>query len=166
MVHAEMAALMDAARRGIEVQDASLYCTTFPCHMCSRHIIAAGVRRVIYIEPYPKSMTQELFPETVLVDGTPEVEGKVEGEQVRRVRFEPFVGVAPRIYPQLFSFTKRKDERGYTVEWAKKDAKPRTCNLATAHLKLEQTIAKDVDTVPEVGLDELAAIEGTRRWLA
>ncbi|MBI3222504.1 MAG: deoxycytidylate deaminase, partial [Nitrosomonadales bacterium] len=35
-VHAEMAALMSAARLGISVRGATLYCTTFPCHMCAR----------------------------------------------------------------------------------------------------------------------------------
>ena len=35
IVHAEMNALMDAARRGVSVKGATLYCTTFPCHMCA-----------------------------------------------------------------------------------------------------------------------------------
>jgi deoxycytidylate deaminase len=60
-VHAEMAALMDAARRGIEVRGCTLYTTTFPCHICARHIIASGVGRVVYIEPYPKSATKDLW---------------------------------------------------------------------------------------------------------
>lgn len=42
MVHAEMAALMDAARLGTSIEGATMYCTTFPCHMCARHIVAAG----------------------------------------------------------------------------------------------------------------------------
>ena len=61
MVHAEMAALMDAARRGISVKGCLMYVTTFPCHMCARHIIAAGIQKVIYIEPYPKSKVGELY---------------------------------------------------------------------------------------------------------
>ena len=43
IVHAEMAAICDAALRGISLKGATLYCTTFPCHMCARHIIAAGI---------------------------------------------------------------------------------------------------------------------------
>ncbi len=46
IVHAEMAALMDALRHGKSVDRATLYCTTFPCHMCARHIVAAGIRKV------------------------------------------------------------------------------------------------------------------------
>ena len=53
-VHAEMAAITDAARRGIPVADTVLFVTTFPCHHCARHIIAAGIRRVVYISPYAK----------------------------------------------------------------------------------------------------------------
>lgn len=50
-VHAEMAALMSAARNGISVKGGILYSTTFPCHLCARHIIAAGISRVVYVEP-------------------------------------------------------------------------------------------------------------------
>lgn len=50
-VHAEMAAITDAARRGIAVAGGVLYVTTFPCHHCARHIVAAGIRRVVYARP-------------------------------------------------------------------------------------------------------------------
>jgi deoxycytidylate deaminase len=106
IVHAEMSAITDAARRGVRVQDATLYCTTFPCHMCARHIMAAGVRRVVYIEPYPKSMVEELYQRSMSVDGSP-------GADEDAVRFEAFVGVAPRRYLQLFQMPGRKDARGY-----------------------------------------------------
>ena len=56
VVHAEMHALCDAARLGKAIKGATLYCTTFPCHNCTKHILAAGIRRVVYIEPYPKSL--------------------------------------------------------------------------------------------------------------
>jgi deoxycytidylate deaminase len=55
MIHAEMSAICDAARLGKTVKDAVLYCTTFPCHLCAKHIIASGIKRVVYIEPFPKS---------------------------------------------------------------------------------------------------------------
>src|SRR6266446_8909613 len=54
-VHAEMASLMDAARRGVSVDNLTIYVTTFPCHNCAKHLIAAGIRKVVYLEPYPKS---------------------------------------------------------------------------------------------------------------
>jgi deoxycytidylate deaminase len=102
-VHAEMAALLDAAKRGVSVGGLSLYCTTFPCHECAKHIIAAGIKRVVYIEPYPKSRAKELFEEAIVVDPT-------DSEATKgKVRFEPFVGIAPRQYMSLFAFA--KDER-------------------------------------------------------
>jgi cytidine deaminase len=61
IVHAEMSAITEAARRGLAVRNARLYCTTFPCHMCTRHVIASGIDHVIYIEPYPKSLAKQLY---------------------------------------------------------------------------------------------------------
>ncbi len=54
-VHAEMEAIMSCARTGRSVRGATMYVTTFPCHSCARHIIASGIKRVVYVEPYPKS---------------------------------------------------------------------------------------------------------------
>jgi cytidine deaminase len=108
IVHAEMSALMDAARRGSSVKDKSLYCTVFPCHMCARHIIAAGIRRVVYIEPYPKSLAKQLYENEILVDD--ELSTDLKG-----VRFEPFVGVAPRRYASWFAMSKRKDKQGWAL---------------------------------------------------
>jgi deoxycytidylate deaminase len=51
-VHAEMDALLSCGRAGIDTIGATLFSTTFPCHNCAKHIVAAGVRRVVYIEPY------------------------------------------------------------------------------------------------------------------
>jgi hypothetical protein len=44
-VHAEMAALLDTAKRGVPVDGCTLYSTTFPCHNCTKHIAAAGPER-------------------------------------------------------------------------------------------------------------------------
>lgn len=108
IVHAEMSAIMDAARRGLAIKDKTLYCTTFPCHMCARHIIAAGIIRVVFIEPYPKSMAKELYETEILVDDELTKDGV-------GVRFEPFVGVAPRRYAEWFTMGDRKDSGGYAL---------------------------------------------------
>lgn len=47
VVHAEMCALCDAARLGRSVKRSILFCTTFPCHNCAKHILAAGVQTVV-----------------------------------------------------------------------------------------------------------------------
>jgi cytidine deaminase len=131
-VHAEMAALMDAVRLGISVKRATMYCTTFPCHICARHIVAAGIRRVLYIEPYPKSMAPKLYPDSITADGG------VESENV--VSFQPFRGVAPRSYAVLFEARERKDERGDAVRWKEASAEPRLQQFHPAHVLVETRI--------------------------
>jgi len=118
MVHAEMFAITEAARRGMAVKDATLYCTTFPCHMCARHIIAAGIKSVVYIEPYPKSMAKELYPKSIRVDRDSEADSNA-------VDFRPFVGIAPRRYLELFAMVDRKDRSGHTVKWSPESAPTR-----------------------------------------
>ena len=112
-VHAEMDALMTAARHGVRVGGNQLVCTTFPCHNCTRHIIAAGIQRVVYLHPYAKSLARELHDDAIVLD--PAQTGLVEGKTV----FEHYVGVAPRVYPQYFDFghveRKRPDGRALTV---------------------------------------------------
>lgn len=97
--HAEMEALLSCARSGITTRGATLFSTTFPCHNCAKHIIAAGVRRVVYVEPYPKSQAKALFGDEISLEDTP---GDRERED-RRVRFEHFVGIAARRFLDLFS---------------------------------------------------------------
>ncbi|MEO9297732.1 anti-phage dCTP deaminase [Devosia alba] len=104
IVHAEMNAVTDAARLGRNVQDAVLYCTTFPCHVCAKHIVASGVKRVVYLEPYPKSLAQDLHPDSISVDGSER--GRFSKYPV--VEFEHFYGVTPRRYREFFERGKRK----------------------------------------------------------
>jgi deoxycytidylate deaminase len=115
-VHAEMAALIDAARRGVAVDGHSMYVTTFPCHNCVKHIIAAGIRRVIYLEPYPKSRAVYLYKEEINLQS---VDGKDDG--TGKVVFISFTGIAPRKYQQLFSMSERGSKSGNTKdEWEAK----------------------------------------------
>lgn len=112
-VHAEMDALTTAARHGIPVGGNQLVSTTYPCHNCTRHIIASGIRRVVYLHPYVKSLAQELHHDSIVLD--PAKEGLIDGKVV----FEQYVGVAPRGYPQYFDFghveRKRSDGRALSV---------------------------------------------------
>lgn len=118
IVHAEMSAVAEAARRGLSVRGAQLYCTTFPCHMCARLIIAAGIDQVIYIEPYPKSVAKELYRKSLRVDDDNEADADA-------VSFRPFVGVSPRRYVDLFEMKPRKDKRGYAIRWNESSSAPR-----------------------------------------
>src|SRR5262249_28259684 len=64
-VHAEMDALLSAARKAVSTVGTRLFVTTFPCHFCARGIVAAGVDEVQYIEPYPKSLALELHSDAI-----------------------------------------------------------------------------------------------------
>jgi deoxycytidylate deaminase len=60
MIHAEMSAISDAARLGRETKATILFSTTFPCHICAKHIVSAGIGRVVFLEPYPKSYAEKV----------------------------------------------------------------------------------------------------------
>jgi cytidine deaminase len=105
-VHAEMSTLIDAARRGVAVDGQTMYVTTFPCHNCAKHVIAAGLRKVVYLEPYPKSRARNLHGEEMEWESK---DGKVEDG---KVVFFAFTGIAPRQFRQLFSMTDRGAKKG------------------------------------------------------
>jgi deoxycytidylate deaminase len=116
MIHAEMSAICDAARGGHSIRGATLYCTTFPCHMCAKHIIAAGVKRVVYIEPYPKSYAEQLHHDAIIV-------GRSKSED--KVVFEPFIGISPHRYRDLFARDKRrKQDDGTFKPWIEDGPQP------------------------------------------
>ena len=94
-VHAEMEAIIAAGRIGVPVKGCNLYTTTFPCHNCAKHIVNAGIQRVVYIEPYPKSLAKDLHEDAISFSE--------DDDNSNKVRFEPFVGVGPRMYWTLFS---------------------------------------------------------------
>ena len=49
-IHAEMHAIITGSQLGGDrMIGGSLYCTTYPCHNCARHIILAGIKKVYYI---------------------------------------------------------------------------------------------------------------------
>ena len=64
-VHAEMDALLSCSRTGRSTRGGTIYTTTFPCHNCTRHIIAAGIKKVVYIEPYAKSKAFSLHQDAI-----------------------------------------------------------------------------------------------------
>lgn len=133
-VHAEMAAITEAAKRGVSLKDTILYCTTFPCHICARHIIAAGIKKVIYIEPYPKSQAEDLYNDSMVVDP--------ESRVKKLVVFEPFVGIAPPMYHFLFEqVEERKDESsGLAVDWKGSAASPKLRRFAPSYILIEEDV--------------------------
>ena len=62
-VHAEQNAIIQAAKYGINVNGATLYCTHQPCVICAKMIINAGISRVVYKNGYPDDFSLKLFEE-------------------------------------------------------------------------------------------------------
>jgi len=98
--HAEMTAITGAARSSISLQGAWLYTTAFPCHMCMRLIIAAGIRRVIYVDPYPKSLAFDMYREALTISPRDD----------ERVLVTPFWGASWNIFQKAFRSNGRTRE--------------------------------------------------------
>ncbi len=65
-LHAEQNAIIQAAFHGVSIRDSVLYCTNLPCIICAKMLINAGVRRVVYLEGYADSLTEEMLAEVGL----------------------------------------------------------------------------------------------------
>lgn len=61
--HAEQNAIIQAARMGICIDGATLYCTHQPCAICTKMIINSGIARVVFEQGYPDDFSLELFAE-------------------------------------------------------------------------------------------------------
>jgi dCMP deaminase len=62
--HAEQNAIVQAARHGISIEGATLYCTNNPCLNCTKLLINAGIRRIVYEDAYPDPLAFELLAES------------------------------------------------------------------------------------------------------
>ena len=65
-VHAEQNALVQAAKHGVAISGADLYCTHQPCVLCTKLLINAGIKRVIYTYSYPDQLASEMSREAGL----------------------------------------------------------------------------------------------------
>jgi deoxycytidylate deaminase len=120
IIHAEMSAIADAARLGRSVKDATLFCTTFPCHICAKHIVASGIKRVVFLEPYPKSHAFDLHYDSIKVEG----ESAAGYDNFPKTDFVHFSGVSPRRYRDFFEKGNRKDSNEAFLEWGKNGPRP------------------------------------------
>lgn len=139
MVHAEMEALLACARSGVSPVNGTVHCTTFPCHNCAKHIIAAGIKRVVFIEPYPKSKALEFHQEAITLD---------KNNRENKVIFEPFTGIGPRKFFDLFSMNMSsgypliRKEKGKNAAWARNNAVLRLPTASISYFELEKLTAK------------------------
>lgn len=142
-VHAEMAAIIDVARSaGGKIQDATLYVTAFPCHNCARHIIFSGISRVVYIEPYPKSLALQLHG-----DALSDLSKAEAAAGDNRVTLEPFEGVGPSRY--FAAFVRKEDikERGKLKVGKKNLAMPSNAANLDAFSTLEKRITSHIKEI-------------------
>jgi deoxycytidylate deaminase len=143
MTHAEMAALSDAARLGRSVQGATIYVTTYPCHNCAKHLIAAGIKRIVYIEPYPKSRAIILHDDAL----------SHELNRPEKVALTHFHGISPRRYRDIFEKTKRKDKDNVAKTWYEGTAKPLVGDRFSSHVLFEGPVLDDLVKI----IDQLKA---------
>lgn len=144
-VHAEMHAIITAGEKsGSNIKNGFLYCTTYPCHNCARHIIASGISTVYFIEPYRKSLALKLHRDSITEDPS-------DKSKVRILMFE---GVSPKSYLHFFKMnkTKRKKDGRKIVHLPKNKTPKKTLSLkaipvleakVTEHLKKKSLINTD-----------------------
>lgn len=153
VVHAEMETILSCARAGINTAGTTLYCTTFPCHNCAKHIIDAGITRVVYVEPYPKSKALELHNDSIELHSE-------DSNNTQKVQFEAFQGIAARRFLDLFSMSlgagnkiKRKERDGRAIEWNEKKANLRIPKVYSSYKCLEDSALKKYNELLTAGGD-------------
>lgn len=136
-IHAEMEAILSVAREGRHsLRGSVLYTTTYPCHNCARHIVAAGIREVIYIQPYLKSLAIALHKDAI-----------TETRDDRsRVLFRQFDGVAPRNYLRLFQPKAPRKKAGVFYRASPTNALPVFRIPLDSQVEYESKIIADLST--------------------
>lgn len=147
MVHAEMHAISQAAMIGRPVKGATLYCTTYPCHICARHVIASGIEEVVYIEPYPKSLTASLYHREMVSEG--DADNISNSDFENKVVFRSFRGISPTLYQRAFAYRRRKDSYGAIAEWLPGTAKPIGAVSEITRPTFEAFVANDLAKILE-----------------
>ena len=144
-VHAEMDAITTAAREGLtSLKGTVLYSTTYPCHNCARHIVAAGIDIVYYIEPYEKSLATELHGDAIAN------EPPSQENCSNKVLFLHFEGVAPKQFLTLFTSGERKDN-GRLIAHDPITCSPVLAKLLDTHVEYE---TKVIEYLSKLELDE------------
>lgn len=139
IVHADMNAITDASRRNGLLKDTILFSTTFPCHMCAKHIVSSGIQRVYYLEPYPKSLAARLHADSIEIEG----EDRGNYKEYSAVEFVHFHGITPRRYREFFERNKRKIE-GKLVTYQDNRKRPFVDIKSPFYAQLEDTVLESL----------------------
>ena len=62
-LHAEQNAIIQAAIHGVAIKGATLYCTHYPCAVCAKMLVNAGIKNIVLAENYPDKLAGEIFGE-------------------------------------------------------------------------------------------------------
>ena len=62
-IHAEQNAIIQASLHGVSIEGADIYITCSPCVLCSRMLINAGIKRIIYSGDYPDELAMSMLKE-------------------------------------------------------------------------------------------------------
>ena len=60
-LHAEQNAIIQAAYHGVRIRGATLFCTNYPCTICIKMLINAGIKRIVYRDGYSDDLAKELI---------------------------------------------------------------------------------------------------------
>jgi deoxycytidylate deaminase len=147
-IHAEMDAIVSLAfKGGGKTEGGSLFTYTFPCHNCARHIVAAGISKVYYLEPYEKSLAVQLHGDAIDVDGQKGISAG-QGETIEKVQFIHFEGVAPRQYLNMFTPSgERKDKYGNAIKVSVRDSEKKIPEYLDDYRKYELKVLEHLTTV-------------------
>ena len=63
-IHAEQNAIIQAAKLGLSIEGATLYCTHQPCIICAKMIVNSGIVRIVYEKGYPDEFSREIIAES------------------------------------------------------------------------------------------------------
>ncbi|MEM2388154.1 MAG: dCMP deaminase family protein [Candidatus Thermoplasmatota archaeon] len=63
-LHAEQNAIIQAAVFGVAIKDASIYVTDFPCSVCAKMLVNAGIKELIYMNDYPDEFAEKIIEES------------------------------------------------------------------------------------------------------
>ena len=149
-VHAEMHAILGASRvAGDRVIGGKVFVTTYPCHSCARHLVAAGIAEIYYIEPYRKSLATRLHADALTE--------AIDGKGVKLMQFD---GVAPRRFIDLFDSGSRKSKAGVLDLKRRDEASPSTHVSLRAIPRLEEVVVAEISNT-QLRLPELTPVGGT-----
>ena len=65
--HAEQNCIAQAAKNGVSTNDTVMYTKVFPCTMCLKIMINAGIKEIVYEEDYNDSLSEQLIKESKII---------------------------------------------------------------------------------------------------